>query len=158
MLSHYKEVWYGIAIGISMWVLDALMHASMHGRLSWHSFINEFSLNDITQLFFRSLFVIVATAFGFTLWRSNQRKCQVNDLQEVINSLHSQVVSPLLLIVGYTRLLSVKEGWPVSREEIEMIREIQLNAEKINRAIKALPPPGIPLEQINKADLIVDKI
>jgi hypothetical protein len=144
MIGRYKEIWYGVAIGISMWILDAMMHASMHGHLNRHTFIKEIFVDDATQLFFRSLFVVVALAFGFTLWRSNLRKDQVEDLQTVIDLFHRQTVNPLLLIVGYCRLLSFKEGWPVSRQEIEIIHEIQLNAQKLGEVINQLPPPGTP--------------
>ena len=154
MLGRYKEIWYGIVIGISMWALDAMMHASMHSELGWSEFRQEFIASNSTQLFFRSLFVIVSMGFGFSLWLSNQRKCQVLDLQDAINSLHSQIVNPALLISGYCRMLSFKEGWPVSREEVEMIREIQLNAQKITVVINQLPPPGTPLPQVELSSIV----
>ena len=142
MIKRYKEVWYGLFIGLTMWSLDAMMHASMHGHFTWTHFNQELLSEDITQLFFRTLFILISVALGFALWRSNQRKYQVEDLQLTLNSLHRQVVSPLLIITGYCRLLSLKEGWPVSKEAIEMIENIQLNADKINEIIKQLPPPG----------------
>lgn len=142
MIRRYKEIWYGLLIGLTTWSLDAMMHASMHGHLTWGNFSQELLSEDITQLFFRTLFILISVALGFALWRSNQRKYQVEDLQLTLNSLHRQVVSPLLLITGYCRLLSLKEGWPVSKETIEMIEKIQLNAEQINDIIKQLPPPG----------------
>ena len=41
MLGRYKEILYGFAIGISTWLLDVMMHASMHGHLSLHSFLED---------------------------------------------------------------------------------------------------------------------
>ncbi|MEW6732870.1 MAG: hypothetical protein AB1489_16210 [Acidobacteriota bacterium] len=127
MVRGYKEIRYGIAIGISMWTLDVMMHTSTHGPLSLSAFIEELLANDSTQLFFRNLFVIVSVSFGLALWQSNRHKNQVKDLQVAMDSFQREIVNPLLLITGYSQLLSLKEGWPVNREEIEMVREIQLN-------------------------------
>jgi nitrogen-specific signal transduction histidine kinase len=145
MLSRYKEIWYGVLIGLSTFILDVMMHASMHGQLNLWSFINELFLVDVTQLFFRSLFVLVSIAFGFTLWRSNQHKNQMQDLQTGIETLHKQIMNPLVLIIGYSQLLSLKEGWPATQENIELVNAIRSNAEKINELIKQMPPPGQPL-------------
>jgi hypothetical protein len=158
MIGRYKEIWYGVAIGISMWMLDAMMHASMHGHLGWQTFIREIFVDDAIQLFFRGLFVVVAMAFGFTLWRSNLRKDQVQDLQTAIDLFQRQTVNPLLLIVGYCRLLSLKEGWPVTRQEIEIIREIQLNSQKLGEVINRLPPPGTPFLASEFTDVAVAEV
>lgn len=154
MIERYKEIYYGIAIGISMWVLDAMMHASMHGHLGWHSFLQELLANDVTQVFFRCLFVMVSVAFGYALWRSNKRKLQVQDLQAAIDAFHRQTINPLMLISGYASLLSLKEGWPASREDIDLVREIQLNARKINEVINKMQPPGAPFMTNNHVSLI----
>ena len=47
-------------------------------------------------------------------------------------------------------MLSLKEGWPVSKENIELVNSIRSNAEKINELIKQLPPPG---QQLSSAQL-----
>jgi hypothetical protein len=151
MIGRYKEIWYGIAMGLSMWVLDAMMHTSMHGELSSRALIREIFIVDATQIFFRTLFVIVSIAFGVVLWRSNQRRHQLQDMQAAIDAFQRQTINPLLLIVGYSRLLSLKEGWPISREQVEMIREIQINVEKVNEVINQLPPPGTPLIEMETA-------
>lgn len=157
MLSRYKEIWYGALIGLSTLALDAMMHASMHGQLNFKSFITELFLLDITQLFFRSLFVVISVAFGYALWRSNQHRNQVQDLQLGVETLHRQIMNPLVLIIGYSQLLSLKEGWPVSKENIELVDAIRSNAEKINGLIKQLPPPGQNLSSMQLTELSVNE-
>lgn len=146
-LIGYKEICYSAAIGASVWIVDAVMHASQQGRLSWGGFVRELAASDSAQLLFRALFVAVAVAFGFSLWRSNQRRRQVDELREAADLLHRQIASPLLLIVGYCQMLSLKQGWPVGREAAEIIAEIHINARKINETIKHLPPPGAPIQE-----------
>ena len=147
VLGRYKEIWYGIAIGISMWILDAMMHASSHGLPTWSHFTREVIASDSAQLLFRALFVLVSLAFGVSLWRSNQRKHQARNLCAGVGTLYSQIANPLVLIVGYSQILSLKEGWPVSREEVEILKDIQMNARRIDELIKRLPPPGMQIHE-----------
>ena len=145
--KRYKEIWYGVAIGASIWMLDAAMHASLHRQFNWSGFAKEIIASDSAQLLFRALFVLVSTAFGISMWRSNQRKSRIQDLNGAFDSLYRRIANPLVLIVGYSQMLSLKEGWPVGREAIEIVDEIQFNARRINEVIKRLPPPGMPVEK-----------
>jgi hypothetical protein len=154
MLGRYKEIWYGAAIGISTWMLDAMMHAIQRGPVRWSSFTNEAIASDGAGLLFRIFFVLVSTALGVSLWRSNRHRCELRELQGLFGAFHRQVVNPMLLIAGYSRMLTLKEGWPVARESVEMINEIQINAQKINNALKCLPPPLEPVERVETVDLI----
>ena len=147
VLGIYKEIWYGAAVGVSIWMLDAVMHASQRGNQNWGTFKSEIIASDSAQLLFRALFVAVAVAFGVSLWRSNRRRRQVDDLHAAIDSLYQQIANPLLLIVGYCQMLSLKQGWPVRREAVEIVDEIHLNARRISEMIKRLPPPGAPIQE-----------
>src|SRR5581483_6607209 len=140
VLRAYKEVWYGAGMGISMWMLDVMMHALQRGPISWSGFAREMIASNDAQLLFRILFMVVATALGISLWRSNRHRCEVRDLQELLGAFHRQVVNPVVLIVGYSRMLSLREGWPVGREAVEIINEIQLNAQKVIISMKRRPP------------------
>lgn len=143
----YKEIWYGVAMGASIWMLDSAMHASLHRQFNWSGFAKEIIATDSAQLLFRTLFVIVSTAFGISMWRSNQRKFRIQDLNDAFDSLYRRIANPLVLIVGYSQMLSLKEGWPVARGTVEIVDEIQFNARRINEVIKRLPPPGMPVEE-----------
>ncbi len=146
-LLRHKEIWYGVAIGLSSWALDAMMHASLHRPITWKAFAKELISSDSAQLLFRVLFVIVASAFGFSLWRSNRRKSKVQEIQNTVDSFYRQIANPLVLVVGYSQMLSLRRGCPVGRETLEIIQQIHLNAQKINDAIKNLPPPGMPVAE-----------
>ncbi len=146
-LLRHKEIWYGVTIGLCSWALDAMMHASLHRPMTWRGFMRELVSSDSAQLLFRVLFVILASAFGFSLWRNNMRKSQVQEIRNSVDSFYRQIANPLLLITGYSQMLSLRWGCPVGRETLEIIRQIHLNAEKINEAIKNLPPPGMPVAE-----------
>ncbi len=145
--KRFKEIWYGLVMGVSMWMIDAAMHTSVHRQFTWNGFAKELIATDSSQLLFRGLFVTVSTALGISLWRSNRRKSQVDNLRASVDSLYREISSPLLLIVGYSQMLTLREGWPVSREAVEIVDEIQINARKIDDVIKRLPPPAAGLEE-----------
>ena len=58
-------------MGVSMWMLDSVMHTSLHRQFNWSGFGKEIIATDSAQLLFRTLFVIVSSAFGISMWRSN---------------------------------------------------------------------------------------
>ena len=142
MLKRFKEIWYGAATGAGIWALDALMHIRLQGHLGLRPFITELFSRSSGQLAFRLVFVLIAAAFGYLRWRSNRRERQMQNMQLVVSELHREISRPLMLIVGYSQMLSLKEGWPVTREVLDAARTIQLNAEKLNSVLRQLPPPG----------------
>jgi hypothetical protein len=148
VFKRYKEIWYGLGIGISAWLIDALMHSMQLGEFAWNAFAKELVIGNSAEFPFRVLFVLVSTALGITLWRSNRRACRVRELQAAIGSFNRQIINPLILIVGYSQMLSLREGFPVAHESIQLIDEIQINAQKINEVIKQLPPPCEELETV----------
>ena len=83
MFGRYKEVWYGATIGISTWMLDAMMHAIQRGPISWSAFTKEAIASDSAGLLFRIFFVVVSTASGVSLWRSNRHRCELRAARSV---------------------------------------------------------------------------
>ncbi len=147
MFRRYKEIWFGISMGVCMWMLDAMMHTTQHSDFTWATFGREIATSDGNSLFFRSFFLIVSIALGSSLWRSNQRKEQVTNIQSLLSALRRQIGNPSLLIVEYSQMLSLREGWPLGRDSIQIIKEIQMNARKINNAVDCLPSPLYMLEE-----------
>lgn len=80
----------------------------------------------------------------------------MQEIQNSVDSFYRQIANPLLLVVGYSQMLSLRWGFPVGRETLEIIRQIHLNAEKIDDAIMNLPPPGMPAAEDLFAGLAPD--
>lgn len=147
MFRRYKEVWCGVVIGIGIWAFDAILHASGEPRSGFGTFARELITSDPPRLLFRILFLIVSTVLGHCLRQIRERERRVLDLQMTIDSLRHQMVNPLLLIVGYSSSLALKEGRPASRETVEMVSKIQINARKVNELINQWPVPSDPRSQ-----------
>lgn len=106
-MRQYKEILFGLALGLAMWVIDAAMHAQIRpNEASWTgNLIRELSSPGHAPLFFRVLFCALAVLLGLVLWRSNQRQRQAQDTEQKLRNLHRAMTSPVMLILGYSKLL-----------------------------------------------------
>ncbi len=115
MLRRYKEIIYGGALGVLMWVLDAAMHARLGAEVHSSGFADELLRPGATQFGFRAAFVVVATAFGWALWRANWRERELRALEAAIIAFHRQLDSPAMRLISHARML---QGRPaVARDE-----------------------------------------
>lgn len=136
MARRYREIWCSVGIGFGAWALDAILNTSGRNQWGWGAFVEEQVVSDSPRLLFRILFLMVSLGLGYSLWLSRERERQIRDLQQTMNSLQFQIANPLLLIVGYCSILSLKEGWPASREAIEIVSEIRLNSQRLSEVVK----------------------
>lgn len=116
MMRRYKEILFGCALGLAMWVIDAAMHAQLEGGEHATSFFNELFHPGATQLLFRAVFVLIAGAFGWALWRANWRERELHALERAIVAFHRQLDSPALRIVNHTRMLQGRGA--VTRDDV----------------------------------------
>lgn len=117
MLKHYKEIIYGLLLGLAMWVIDAAMHVQLAAdNHSSNIFLDELLRPGATQLLFRSVFLIIATLFGWALWRSNWRERELHALENAIVAFHRQLDSPAMRITNHARMLHGRPG--VMHDEI----------------------------------------
>ncbi len=117
MLKHYKEILYGLLLGLAMWVVDAAMHVQLGTDVhSSGGFVDELLRPGATQLLFRGVFLVIGVAFGWALWRSNWRERELRALEDAIVAFHRKLDSPAMRIVSHIRML---QGRPsVTRDEI----------------------------------------
>lgn len=117
MIRRYKEIIYGLLLGLAMWVVDAAMHAQMEAEAhSTGSFAEELLHPGTTQFLFRGVFLAIAIAFGWSLWRSNWRERELRALESAIVAFHRQLDSPAMRIVSHVRMLQGRSG--VTHDEL----------------------------------------
>ncbi len=118
MLKRYKEIIFGVLLGVSMWVVDALMHVQLGGEV--HSSSGGFAVELLhpgaTQLLFRGIFLLISFGFGWSLWRSNWRERELRALEDAVVAFHRQLDSPAMRIVTHSRMLQGRPG--VMRDEL----------------------------------------
>lgn len=117
MINRYKEIIYGVLLGLAMWVVDAAMHAQLGADVhSSGSFGDELLRPGTTQLLFRGIFLFVGVTFGWALWRSNWRERELRALEDAIVAFHRKLDSPAMRIVSHIRML---QGRPsVMRDDV----------------------------------------
>ncbi len=119
MFRRYKEIFFGLLLGIAMWIMDAAMHVQIGSEVhSSGSFADELLHPGPAQLIFRTGFTVIAAAFGWALWRSNWRERELRALEDAIIAFNRQLGSPAMRIVSHVRML---QGCPgVARDEVAM--------------------------------------
>jgi hypothetical protein len=105
LLRRYKEIIYGLLLGLAMWVVDAAMHAQLGAQIQSAGLADELVRPGATQLLFRSVFVIISLILGWSLWHSNWRERELRALEDAIVAFHRQLDSPAMRIVSHTRML-----------------------------------------------------
>ncbi|MEJ7577683.1 MAG: hypothetical protein WKF74_11840 [Pyrinomonadaceae bacterium] len=117
MFLRYKEIVFGVLLGLAMWIVDAAMHVSIGADVhSSGSFLAELLEPGATQLLFRSVFLLISLLFGWSLWRSNWRERELRALERAIVAFHRQLDSPAMRIISHIRMLQGRAG--VTRDEV----------------------------------------
>lgn len=133
MLKRYKEIIFGVLLGAAMWVVDAAMHIQLGEELhASHGLFGELFQPGATQLLFRSVFLFIAAAFGWALWRSNWRERELRALENAIIAFHRQLDSPAMRIVNHARILHARPGVMHDETARELAESISDDARVIN--------------------------
>lgn len=137
MFGRYKELIFGALLGVAMWLVDAAMHVQLAEQMhSSGSFWHELLQPNATALLFRSVFLVIACAFGWSLWRSNWRERELRALEDAIISFHRRLDSPAMRIVSHIRMLQGRPG--VTRDDVaaELVGSIGEDAHLIDDLAK----------------------
>ncbi len=133
MLKRYKEIIFGVLLGAAMWLIDAAMHIHLGAEVqASHNLFVELFQPGATQLLFRSVFLFIAVAFGWALWRSNWRERELRALENAIVSFHRQLDSPAMRIVNHSRMLHGRPGVMHDETAREIAESISDDARVIN--------------------------
>jgi len=135
-MQRYKEIFYGLFIGLGGWVIDAVMHTQMHGRSFWATLLWP----EATELFYRLLFVALGLALGWSLWKKNKRERDFRQLAEILQRFHTEIVSPAFLIHGKLQVLLTREDMRLSPAAEEAVRFVYEQSQTIESLAKEKLP------------------
>ena len=94
MLNRYKEIFYGLFLGLGAWAIDAMMHAKQEGGSFWSEFVHVHG----GTLLYRSFFIAFGLALGWLLWTRSSREREFRRLSEIYERFHREVADPAFLI------------------------------------------------------------
>lgn len=135
-MQRYKEIFYGLFIGLGGWVIDAVMHVQMHGQTFWATLLWP----EATALFYRLLFVAFGLALGWSLWKKNKRERDFRQLAEILQRFHKEIVSPAFLIHGKLQVLLTREDMRLSPAAEEIVRFVYEQSQIIQSLAKERLP------------------
>lgn len=94
MLNRYKEIFYGLLLGLGACGIDVVMHSRMEGRSLW----DEAFRFDTMPFLYRLLFIVFGLALGWSLWKRSSREREFRRLAEIYERFHREVADPAFLI------------------------------------------------------------
>ena len=131
-LIAYKEIFFGVGLGGFAWLVDAVMHVELGADVHAGGLWQEVFTPHPTALVFRTLFVVVAIAFGIFLWRANWRERQLRALEEVVVSFQRHLDAPALRILVALRSLRNRNSVLLDDTANDLVNELGADAKAID--------------------------
>lgn len=140
MINRYKEILFGLLLGLAMWAADALMHTMMPTASpeSPPALADELFSPDGTLLVIRLLYISFALFVGWALWRSNRQERLGCDSERKVSAFHKQMVAPTTNILDGCNTLLRSGG--LTGEALNLVRGIHSHAQQIDEFTKAFTP------------------
>lgn len=132
MLKRYKEIFFGGALGILMWIVDAMMHTHIGEPFGASHLLDEIMNPGVSQVFFRSVFVVISTGFGWALWRANLRGRDLETFENAIVAFHHRIDGPALRLANHARLLGRQPSVQADLNAARLVETIVTDAQAID--------------------------
>lgn len=136
VFKSYKEIWFGFGLGAAMWLIDAVMHTELGAEVQTHGFLAEIFSPHPTALIFRLLYLVIAVAFGFFLWRANWRERELRALEQSVVRFQRQLDAPALRILAAVRGLQNRNSILLDETAKNLADEINFDANLIDELAK----------------------
>lgn len=133
-LLHYREILYGVAFGVSAWLVDVAMHASKENRDFWIELLNP----EPATVVYRLLFLVFGLALGWLLWQRSRREREFRKLAAEIEAFRGEIAGPAFLVCSKLQLLLTREGLPPQAQET--VRSVYADAQRIQTLVKEKLP------------------
>lgn len=132
----YKEIWFGFALGLFAWLVDAVMHVELGAEVHAESLWTEIFAPHPTALIFRFFYLVIAVAFGAFLWRANWRERQLRALEEAVVRFQRQLDAPALRLLSFAGQLQSRNSVRLDETAERLASEITNDAGLIDELAK----------------------
>jgi 2-polyprenyl-3-methyl-5-hydroxy-6-metoxy-1,4-benzoquinol methylase len=135
MIKRYKEILFGLLLGLTMWIADAQMHTMMPAESAAQrpALAEELFSPDGPPLVIRLFYFGFALFAGWLLWRSNQSERSVDDLENTtaIISINwrARMINPTSNILDECNALLVSST--LTSEAVNIVKSIRRHAQQI---------------------------
>lgn len=135
-IKSYKEIWFGFGLGAAMWLIDALMHTQLGAEVHAGSLWSEVFSPHPTALIFRLIYMVIAVAFGFFMWRTNWRERELQALEQAVVRFQRQLDAPALRILAAANALQNRNSVKLDEAAKLLAAEITSDAHLIDELAK----------------------
>ncbi len=132
----YNEIWFGAALGVLAWLVDAVMHVELGADVHAGGLWTEIFTPHSTALVFRGFYLVIAVAFGIFLWRANWRERQLRAFEVAVIAFQRQLDAPALRIISTIRSLQNRNSIRLDETAQHLVAEISTDAELIDELAK----------------------
>jgi hypothetical protein len=127
MLERYREIFYGLLLGIGVEIIDVGMHAHEEGRSYWQEMLQT----QPATLFYRFLFLSFGLGMGWLLWKRNKRERDFRRLAETLRGFQRDIANPASVVNAQLEVLLTRKDLQLNQATEEIVRSIYERSRKI---------------------------
>jgi hypothetical protein len=118
MFQEYKEIFFGIAIGIGAALIDIGMDAAAEG----YTYSAELIAHP-SMMFYRGIFVVLGAGLGWLLWQRNRREREFRRLNDKLHQLQQDYGRLGLLLSSKLQTVLTRDDLRLSEEARRSVQE-----------------------------------
>lgn len=127
MLERYREIFYGLLVGIGVEILDVGMHAHEEGRSYWQ----EAMQTQSATLLYRFLFLSFGLGMGWLLWKRNKRERDYRQVVETLRDFQRDVANPASVVNAQLEVLLTRKDLQLTQATEEIVRSMYERSRQI---------------------------
>jgi len=131
VLFKYREIIFGIVIGLVVFLLDTFMDAANEAR----SFTEELGSHP-SMVFYRLLFVVAGFILGWLLWQRNKTARDFGRLQESLDQLRHECEKRSLLLHASLQMLLTRTDFHLPAEAEQLVRRAYESSQEIQALVR----------------------
>jgi hypothetical protein len=118
MFQEYKEIFFGLAIGIGAAMIDVAMDASTEG----YSYSAEVTAHP-SMMFYRGIFIVLGAGLGWLLWQRNRRERDFRHVSERLQKLQQDCGRQGIVLSSKLQLILTRNDLHLSEEARRSVQE-----------------------------------
>lgn len=127
MLERYREIFYGLLLGIGVEIIDVGMHAHEEGRSYWQELLQT----QPATVFYRFLFMSFGLVMGWLLWMRNKRERDFRQLAETLRRFQQEIANPASVVNAQLELLLTRKDLQLDQATEEIVRSMYERSRQI---------------------------
>ncbi len=131
MFQKYREIFYGVIIGLGAACLDTFIDAQTEGN----SFADQITEHPSVMLY-RAIFLFFGLVIGWLVWRNRRRERDFQRVVATAEQLHQGCSKQALLINTKIQVLLTRDDFRLSPEAKELLRGVYDGSKELQTLVR----------------------